>query len=75
MKIGFLHVLSRTFPLYEGKPLSLLQISIGTGAPVEFEIVRVVSLSKTEKTEITRVKKKTKNDLQGLNTLIHLSQS
>ena len=39
--------------------------SIEAGSPVETEIVRVVSLSTTEITEITRFKKKKKNDLQG----------
>ena len=40
--------------------------SIETGSPVETEIVRVVSLSKTEITEITRFKK---TDFQGPDTL------
>ena len=45
--------------------------SIETGSTVETELVRVVSLSTREITEITRLKrKKKKNDLQGPNTLI-----
>ena len=64
---GILIVLSRIFPLYEGKPLSLLQIALRQAQQVETEIVRVVSLSTSE---ITEIKRFIKTDLQGPDTLI-----
>ena len=51
------------------KTIHTFSDSIETGSPVESEIVRVVSLSPTEITEITRLQKKM--DQQGLDTLIH----
>ena len=56
LKVGFLIVLSQIFHLCKGKPLSLFQIPLRL-SPVESEIVRVVSLSTTEITEITRFRK------------------
>ena len=44
--------------MYQGKPLSLFQIPLRQGSPVETEVVRVVSLSVTEKTELIRMKTK-----------------
>ena len=55
MKMGFLIVVFRIFPLYLGAPLPISD-SIHRDSPFEIEIVRVVSLSKTEITEITRFK-------------------
>ena len=48
--------------------------SIERGSTVETEKVRVASLNATEITEITRSKKKKKNDLKGPDTLT-LSQT
>ena len=45
--------------------------SIEICSAVKTEIVRVVSLVRTEITEITRFKKKKKNDLQGTGTLMY----
>ena len=71
--IGFLIMLSRMYPFYYGKPISLFQIPFRQAYPVESEIVKVVFPRTTEITDAPRLKTKKKNpkktpDLQGLNT-------
>ena len=58
--LGYISVLLRETTL-------TISDSFETASPAEYEIVRVVSLSATEITEITRCLKKP--DLQGHNTL------